>query len=172
MATVKRRLRALMMAVLLAVLLVLLLDFGYRHWRAYAGYCDQTGEKLSTAQRLDIAVEDYLRNQRTADLLEIRVVEGRQDLGPDQLSRDFTLHPYASKEQFLADNPDCCSLTWSLPEGDHVGWWQKAKDSGDGYFHLVHKIRYTGPDGARKQIVASRVYYQITNCGHARLRVF
>ena len=157
---------------LLAVVLAVLVDYGYSHWRAYEGYCEQTGEKLSTARRFDVALEDYLRNQQTADLLEIRAVEDREELGLDQLNSDFTLHHYASREQFLADNPDCCPLTWSLPEGERLGWWQRAKDSGDGYFHFRHKVRYTGPDGARKEIVAERVYYQITNCGHARLRVF
>jgi hypothetical protein len=144
------------------------LDYAYFFWYTAQGYCRATGQKLSAQQRLDNALEDFMANQASVALLEIRQAERPDNPPSDEVERDFTVIPYASREEFLAANPDCCELTWVLPEGWFIGFWDKARNSGDGYFRFNYRIRYRTRDGVVKQIVADDTYYQVMNCGEPR----
>lgn len=168
--TVGKAILALVIIAVLAVLVLTLIDYGYPMWRSSQGYCVKDGRKLAPAERLDFALEDYLRNQELFDLEEIGMFERKDRTLPsiEDVKRDFTVIPYASREEFLQANPQCCQLTWSLPEGERIGFWEKADDSGDGYFYFAHKIRYLDRQGTRKEITATRTYYQVMNCGHVR----
>jgi len=149
-----------------------LLDYAYLFWRTYEGYCATTGQRIATTERFRIALDHYLDNQGRLALYEIGKVERPDNPGPARLEEEFTVDRYANREAFLARNPDCCQLTWTLPEGGRIGAWEKADGSGDGYFYFNYRIRYAGHDGVAKEIVATRTYYQVTNCGQPRSKVF
>jgi len=143
-------------------------DYAYLFWYTSQGYCRATGQKLSTEQRLNHALEDFLVQQQRLALMEIRRLERPDNPPPEDLKQDFTVVPYASREEFLAANPDCCELTWTLPEGWFIGFWDKARNSGDGLFRFEYRLRYRTRDGIVKEIVADDTYYQVMNCGESR----
>lgn len=143
----------------------------HRLMRSYEGYCETTGVRLTTAERLDIAVNHYVRQQTLTDLLEIRQAEGRSGAIED-MGRFYKLIPYQSSAEFRRENPDCCSRTWGNVEGDQFGFWERSEGAGDGMFEFYHRIRYVGEDGVEKVVVSRKTYYTVNNCGHARPRAF
>lgn len=146
---------------------VILIDYGYEFWREYQGYCRNSDTILSAQERFDRALDHYLLNQRRRDLLEIGAVEiADRRASTQEIEKDFVIVPYASREDFLAANPQCCRLTWQTPSGP-IGAWQKAALGwGDGWFEFSHKIRYMDRGGVPKEIAATRTYYQVDNCGN------
>jgi len=164
----------LVLVVVLAVAVLIFVDYGRPLWRASQGYCAKDGKKLSTTERFDLALNDYLLGQASYDLQEVGMAERKDGGIPsiEDVKREFTVIPYASREEFRAANPQCCQLTWSLPEGDRIGFWEKADDSGDGYFHFKHKIRYADREGTPKEILSKHTYYQVMNCGQTRRQFY
>jgi len=143
-------------------------DPGYPMWRAYQGICEKTGAKLTTAQRLNFALDDYLFRQEIVDLLEIGAFDHRDQPSIEELRRDFTVVPYSSRDEFLAANPQCCHLIWILAEGMSIGTWEKADNSGDGFFDFKHRINYVDRQGTRRQITSKYTYWQVRNSGEAQ----
>jgi len=143
----------------------------HRLMRSYEGYCEKTGLKLTTAERLDVAINHYVRQQTLADFLEIRQAEGR-NVKTDDMGRLYTLIPYQSSAEFRRENPDCCSRTWGNVEGDQFGFWERADGAGDGMFEFRHRIRYVGEDGVEKVLVSTKTYYTVNNCGHPRTQFY
>jgi hypothetical protein len=163
---------ALLLLALVGVIVLILHDLGYPMWRAYQGYCDSTGNQLSPAERFNFALDDYLSHQELPDLEEIGAIE-RKDRPPiEDLKRDFTVIPYLSRAEFLAANPQCCQLIWVLTEGMSIGLWQKADNSGDGYFDFKHRITYADREGTRRQITSKHTYWQVRNCGDAQFHFY
>ncbi|MFL6601375.1 MAG: hypothetical protein ACJ8R9_08590 [Steroidobacteraceae bacterium] len=160
--------KSILAGVLIVVAGMIAYDPGYPMWRAYQGICEKTGSKLTTAQRLNFALDDYLVRQEIADLLEIGAFDHRDHPSIEDLRRDFTVIPYSSREEFLATNPQCCQLIWLLVEGMHIDAWAKAANSGDGFFDFKHRITYADRQGTRRQITSKYTYWQVRNCGEAQ----
>ena len=177
---------------LLDVLLILLAvliaysDGQYVNIRNYHGYCTSPSyrydkkylleRRLTTEERLDIAIDRYLRNQ-SMDYQEIWKAERGERWQnweftiPRDLEERFTLIPYADKEEFLQANPGCCKRSWGLAEGDQFGCRERADGAGDGMFNFKHKVRYIDQEGVRKEIETTNSYISVNNCGYARPRV-
>jgi hypothetical protein len=167
-----RSILALLLLALVAAIYLTINDYAYPMWFAYQGYCPKAGRKLSAAERFNFALDDYLRGQELWDLEEIREIERKDRPSFEELKRDFAVIPYSSRKEFLAVNPQCCQLTWSLPEGQRIGFWEMADDSGDGYFDFSHKIRYVDRQGNAKEITSKRTYWQVMNCGHPQQKFY
>src|SRR3954471_24763027 len=99
--------KSMLAGVLIVVAGMIAYDPGYPMWRAYQGICEKTGSKLTTAQRLNFALDDYLFRQEITDLLEIGAFDHRGHPSIEELRRDFTVIPYSNREEFLAANPQC-----------------------------------------------------------------
>ena len=154
----------------------------YQSLRRYQGYCDlkkgtgreNYGTRLSTRQRLNIAVEQYLKNQfRDYDeigqaereaLLPATKVENMYISNPPmyELEKIFELIPYQSKADFFKENPNCCELDLLYHD-----FWDRAAGSGEGTFVFTHKIRYKMPEGTYKEIISKKMTIEITNCGNS-----
>lgn len=173
--------RVLKICVLCIVALIL---YGIGNWayisaRNYQGYCSGSGTmnnvKLTTKERLDIAVARYLQNQTLMDLNEIEIVENgnrRESDYLEELQKTFTLVPYSSEVEFYQVNPDCCKRTWSMVEGDQFGFWERTEGSGNGMFIFSHKIRYSSKDGGVKEIDSTNTYLAVNNCGYPTYRFY
>jgi len=180
----------------LALFFVLLLAlYGVGYWaytsiRNYYGYCtypsyakrELRGHRFTTEERLDIAINYYLGDQRN-DYREIRAVEGMKEASLDDVEKYFTLIPYGSKDEFLRENPDCCELipysshqNMFIPIvifGDHGRGDERASGRGDGKFSLKYKIRYMDGEGNRKETMIFPLpardlnkYIRVDNCGN------
>lgn len=149
--------------------------YSYQALRNYYGYCRITGKKYSTQERLDIAINKYLKEQKTADIHEIAEAKkrtNRQYYDYRNAARDFDLIYYKNVDEFLRENPDCCELTWGLVEGDQFGFFQRVDGKGNGMFDFKHKIRYRNKNGNYEEMMSSRTYYLVYNCGFPRLRSY
>lgn len=140
---------------------------GYKGYLNYLGYCSVDGGKLTDQRRLDSAIDHYLLNQKNIDYLEIADVE-RPDRPPlDDVINGFKRVPYESGSEFLKENPACCELTESMPDGQRSDFWDRVAGAGEGQFFFSYKVRYFDGLGRLKEIVADGVFYQVDNCGEA-----
>lgn len=160
-------------AMFITIMILWLIDSTYSNIRTYQGYCtwdeERMGKRFTTEERLDIAINYYLKNQNFIDFSEIEIIENnnrrRRNFFED-LENRFTLIPYGNKEEFLKENPECCELTtWD----EQFGFWERADGIGDGMFIFQHKIRYIDKKtGIHKEIMSKDTNYQVNNCGYAR----
>ena len=133
----------------------------------YYGYCAEgfnEGVKLSVDQRLDLAINHYLKNQLSYAFGEIRNAEDKALSRADLRSR-FSLVPYKSVREFKELNPTCCDRVYGLVEGDFIGFEERISGAGDGVFKFSHKVRYENSEGGLKEIVSESSYYLVSNCG-------
>ncbi len=121
--------------------------------RSYFGFCHAEGRYLSDAEKIDIGIEAALASY------------------PPPLAR-FDNHPpgypiyYPSKEEFLRINPECCALTDSIREGQHVTFWSRLKGTNSTYVTVNYLVRYRDDSGKDVAEPASTAR-AISNCGHA-----
>ena len=173
----------LLLAVLLSLLLILIGYGGlsYISIRNYYGYCTfpsysqkhLSGRRLTTEERLDIAINSYLRSQISMGYWEVQKAEQVESLSREDLEKRFTLIPYGNKEEFLQANPGCCKRSWGITgEYEQFGFWERAGGVGDGMFNFKHKVRYMDQKGIRKEIETTNVYIAVDNCGNAKHRVY
>lgn len=158
------------MGFLLLLVLYVVVEWGYVGARNYYGYCTDLGanygERLSIEDRLNLAIEHYLRNQKALDYKEIRRKMGAG------FSEETKLIPYASKDEFLEINAECCELTKGLSDGDWLGFWERADGLGDGMFVFSHKVRYTSEVRSDETIMSEKSYYMVDNCGNAKFKFY
>ena len=179
--------RFLVLAVLLVLLLIMLwilIGLGERSYakiRNYYGYCtrplstneDIRGHRFTTEERLDIAINHYLRDPTNMDYYEIRMAEQMESLSWRDLQKRFTLIPHGDKEEFLRANPDCCNRSWGVTgEYEQFGFWERTRGAGDGMFNFKHKVRNMDQEGARKEIESTSTYMMVHNCGYVNYRVY
>ena len=121
----KRLLKLLFWVFLFPILLIMLLFLfalameKYTSIRNYYGYCASryASHRLTTEERLDIAIDHYLLEQINMDYKEILKAEYPEYRGygtPEDLKERFTLITYGDKDEFLQANPGCCKRTWDL----------------------------------------------------------
>ncbi|MHA6833212.1 hypothetical protein [Ralstonia pseudosolanacearum] len=139
--------------------------------RSYQGYCEKDSVKLTADERLNIAINHYLHQQRLTDLLEVGRME-RASVGAKELGKIYTLIPYRSHAEFKRENSDCCKRTWGEVEGDQFDFWERSEGVGDGMFEFRHKIRYLDENGVAKVMISGRTYYMVSNCGYQRPRFY
>jgi hypothetical protein len=164
------------LACLLAVFLVLAaLGFSLKYHeniRKKQGYCTWKEEKkgliISRDQRLDVAINAYLKDQISIDYREIELIGNNEKRDPayrEFIKSHFSLIRYSNREEFLKDNPQCCAVVGvdiPAPSGD---FWDWASNPGTIVFEVKHKIRYTDQNGNLKQIPSYHTYFAIDNCG-------
>lgn len=144
----------------------------YEKTRNYLGYCTwidgKENMRLSTEERLDIAINEYLKGQETLAFLAIEMAENNNKRNGDFLSKlrnEYTLVKYNNKEEFLRENPNCCSLKFDFIEGPQFGLWDLAAGSGKGAFVFDHKVRYLDKNGNLKVINSNNFTFSVNNCG-------
>ena len=180
---IKLLLKLYLLLVVLLMLLLILIGYGglsYISIRNYCGYCTfpsysqkhLSGLRFTTEERLDIAINHYLRNQIGIDYWEIQKMEQEESLSKENLEKRFTLIPYTDKETFLQANPGCCKRSWGVT-GDRYkqfGFWERAEGAGDGMFNFRHKVRYMDKEGVYKEIETTNFYIAVDNCGREESR--
>ncbi len=132
----------------------------------------QRGRRFTTEERLDIAINHYLCNQKFMDYMEIEKAEQMESVSSNDLRKLFTLISYGSKEEFLRENPDCCKQTWGLMNTDQFGFWKRAIGDGNGMFNFRHKIRYMDQEGTRKEMESTRIFIMVNNCGYPKEKIY
>jgi hypothetical protein len=152
-------------ACMLAVFLALI-AFGFamkyrQDIRNQQGYCawkeDKKGLIISRDQRLDLAINAYMRDQTSIDYQEIELIEnnGKRDSAYwGYLKENFHLLLYKNKEEFLNENQQCCAVVGvdiPAPSGD---FWDWSSNPGTSVFEVKHKIRYTDQNGNLKEITS------------------
>lgn len=167
------------MKILVCLLVILLalaaLGFSMKYRqdiRNQQGYCTWKEEKkgliIGRDQRLDLAINAYMRDQTSIDYQEIELIENSGKRDPtywEHLKSHFSLIRYKSKEDFLKDNQQCCAVVGvdiPAPSGD---FWDWSSNPGTTVFEIKHKIRYTNQNGTLKEISSSHTYFAIDNCG-------
>ena len=153
--------------------------WAYVSARNYQGYCSGEGARysrnLTTEERLDRAVADYIQNQILIDFNEIEVAEngGRRQGGyMDALERRFTRIPYTNKAEFYQVNPACCERVWSTVEGEQFGFRERAAGAGNGMFVFKYKVRYKNREGVAKEVGSTNTYMIVNNCGYPTYRFY
>ena len=158
------------------LLCIIIMPIGYYSIRNYYGYCNyqgygngilKKGLRLTTDERLDIAIRYYLHNQISIDYREIAKAEQIERQQSDSLEERFKLIPYSSREENLKENPDCCERTWGeiCPEIDQFFFRERASGAGDGMFNFKHKVRYTAQSGTYKERETTNTFIMVNNCG-------
>lgn len=134
----------------------------------YYGYCAaEEGDryKLSNEQRLNIAIEDYIKGGSEGGYVEIL---RKEEFSDEDLRDRFAILPYRTREEFKDINPGCCGLVYGVPDGKIIGFWQRVQGLGDGMFHFVHRVRYKDARGVIKELQSKGTYYFVDNCGVSR----
>ncbi|MDR1850503.1 MAG: hypothetical protein LBQ75_10740 [Zoogloeaceae bacterium] len=207
-ATVGLSLVGICFVLLLLLTLCILAGLAYTYTRNYYGYCtwgsrhvglvpveqdgvirsctdsplakeNLRGRRFTTEERLDIAINHYLCDQRYMDSQLIARAEGMRGASRDDVEKRFTLIPYGGKDEFLRENPDCCQLTWRGSEGLEFPVWDSGALTGDGLvsgvgngmFAFKHKVRYMDQQGTHKEIETVNAYIKVNNCGYPRSKV-
>ena len=103
----------------------------------------------------------------------------------DDVMKLFILIPYASKDEFLRENPGCCQLTPYRSRQNIFGYDpefisfnfpgnsptirpgdERASGKGNGMFNFRRKVRYLDQQGVRKEIEITETYIGVDNCGN------
>ncbi|MEZ0261054.1 MAG: hypothetical protein ACAH80_08590 [Alphaproteobacteria bacterium] len=121
----------------------------------YSGVCLANMSKLSEADMINIAVTSI----NSHDTLNIQT--------PDGVYRVFKQINYTNTEEFLRDNPNCCSVTIGVRKGDDVaapGIMTRLLGFYRGDVNMNYTAKYLDDSGTpRTTAIASRV--TMTNCG-------
>jgi hypothetical protein len=115
----------------------------------YVGYCMPEGRFLSRKELIDVGLRDYF---------------------PSYPPPYYTgLHPqvqkpvaYASLDDFVARNPDCCSLTSTARKGMTPTLLHRLLGHFASFVKIEYKLEEGVPDAPDKNVV----WIAVTNCGH------
>jgi len=197
----------LLLTLLLLPVLYVIINWAYISIRNYYGYCtyspppgsgrspievwddntrachkspvkdDVLGRRFTTEERLDIAINYYLCNQKNIDYRWIKDAENMREYSMDDIKNQFTLIPYGGKSEFIQENPACCDLIPHPSQQDIFGYElliirgnpssgnERASGMGNGRFAFKHKVRYLDRERNRKEVKTTKTYISVSNCG-------
>jgi hypothetical protein len=152
---VRRRIGCVAAACLLGAVLCLLAVAGLNH----SGFCWRQGRYLSNDERILLAVQEVIRLYPPTIP---RVVNGGAEI---EFRRVESAIPYASVNDFLTSNPNCCDIRSTGLQGFPRGFWNSVAGRNAGYVHVRYLVR------SRRDGDETRVHHEmavaISNCGRA-----
>lgn len=178
----KHKVKLIIYALTLSLILFFIILFSYELIMEYKlhklnrqGYCQTTGRKITFEERVNLALDEFMIKQNgiSNDLLNKYITsykEKREDGYPIPSSTDIPesfdrIILYKNKAEFIQENPRCCTKVQGTMNSGPQSEDDKNNGLGDGYIHLVYKIKYLTRTGEQKSFLVDDVYYKVTNCG-------
>ncbi len=126
----------------LLVLVPVTLLIGYRGYKSYNGYCFEQDRYLSDGEKIRSAIQFAMSVDAT---------------GENHI-------PYISVDEFVAENPDCCSLNRTSSTAYTPSLLDRLSGTSNGYVHIKFKSR---SQGANVEITTKSIETEpaVTNCG-------
>jgi hypothetical protein len=150
---------------LLALVALLAIPMGLAIWwwpvRTYYGYCHPMGRYVTDAEKVDELVSAVLATY-PPPIPVYRTENGHKRVVDVQRPRDPV--PYASTEEFLRLNPNCCFITDRTRKGPNATFLSRVTGSISAIVVADYLVRYRGEDGSIVAVPYGRAN-AVDNCG-------
>ncbi|WP_162917686.1 hypothetical protein [Dongia deserti] len=113
----------------------------------YSGFCISQGRFLSEGELIDIGARRYLKRFLP--------------LNYDQFAPTERPVAFASVEEFLLRNPDCCSVTQKGRDDGVPALFHRIMGRFAGFVRIEYKLEETPPEGPAREVV----WVAVANCG-------
>jgi hypothetical protein len=129
----------------------------------YYGYCHAEGRFVPDAEKIDAAVTRVLWAY-PPPLPIYRIENGQRKLV--DIRSPANPIPYANRDEFLRENPNCCTLTDTEREGQEVTLMSRLTGKISTYVTVRYQVKYRNAAGDTI-VEPSQTFRAIDNCGGA-----